>query len=950
MFYHAYNNYMQHAFPADELKPLSCKPRDRLPAHHPDNRGTLDECMGGYSLTLVDTLDSLVILGDLPEFSRAVGLVTSVVSFDKDVDVNLFEITIRMLGGLLSAHVLAVKYLNDTYPPMEGSSLLDLAVDLGNRLLPAFHTHSKIPYSRVNLRYGVPRGEPPVNCLAGAGTLLLEFGALSRLSGNPVYETVAGQAMKALWEMRSPNTNLICGMFDIHAGRCIGDLSSGIGAGSDSYYEYLLKSYILFGDTDYLYMFNKSYDAIQKYIKHGTWYLDVNMHSGTVHDYKITSLQAFWPALLVLSGDIPNAIEMHSTFYGLWRRYKFLPENFNVKKKSLARGHSSGYPLRPEFIESTFLLYRATHDPHYLEVGEHVLRNLQSTRVACGYAAVADVETARLEDRMDSFFLSETCKYLFLLFDEENELANSLEFLFSTEGHLLPIYPPKMGSSNARTPDEPPKSPRRRSELKSKPTAHESQIKSVQSSFHDTEKLQKRETDISSARCKSVPPANPATEGFMQVCTPHAREEIIEDVLHEAPEDDSPVQMFNIVQQSSGVFNVDAWGTNILVYNTEAIPKTTLHLVVYDPTAEHTSDSSSEQEDTELSNEDPASEPAAHAGDDILVYYTHDQLQNLRKWKLRRLAAKWLASQGKSKHDTKQMREKEDLVDFIERAQQQQQKIDSGGDQTWNCKDGECSASRPPAAEERTNSLSSPSLSTSAKFELQPAHFGAPFDSLKEGSYQIGQVDSLMCNQESVDKLLSVAGEYIRGRIVLVDRGSCPFIQKVAALGSLGAVAVLVVDNEPDAALFGMTGTLDTVLPSLVQSARDSGHEIVLPPSALISQKDGASLRAYGPTSTAGFELHTEEAATDSVPAAMQQVQLDEIVKYFFSQQFGCQGGDCLKYVHDNMVLTISQAPRPETGPGSVPTSSTTPSTIHTPPSPTDDPKEGSDTSETIHR
>jgi len=103
--------------------------------------------------------------------------------------------------------------------------------------------------------------------------------------------------------------------------------------------------------------------------------------------------------------------------------------------------HWGHHPLRPEFLESTYFLYRATSDHYYLRVGRKVLKSLQTyARVPCGYAAVSDVRTNKHDDTMDSFVLSETFKYLFLLFAESDELVLDLdEFIFTTEGHLLPL-------------------------------------------------------------------------------------------------------------------------------------------------------------------------------------------------------------------------------------------------------------------------------------------------------------------------------------------------------------------------------------------------------------------------------------------------------------------------------------------------------------------------------
>ncbi|KAH1001388.1 hypothetical protein HUJ05_013333 [Dendroctonus ponderosae] len=95
MFYHAYNAYMENAYPADELMPLSCKGRYRGLT---PNRGDIDDALGNFSLTLIDTLDTLVILNDMGEFEHAVKLIIKDVNFDNDVVVSVFETNIRVLG------------------------------------------------------------------------------------------------------------------------------------------------------------------------------------------------------------------------------------------------------------------------------------------------------------------------------------------------------------------------------------------------------------------------------------------------------------------------------------------------------------------------------------------------------------------------------------------------------------------------------------------------------------------------------------------------------------------------------------------------------------------------------------------------------------------------------------------------------------------------------------
>ncbi|VEN55361.1 unnamed protein product [Callosobruchus maculatus] len=438
MFYHAYNAYMENAYPADELMPLSCTGRYRGVS---PNRGDIDDSMGNFSLTLIDTLDTLVVLGDLEEFEHAVQLLIKDVSFDNDIVVSVFETNIRVLGGLLSAHILA-DYLQQRDGIMHWykGELLSMAKDVGYRLLPAFNTTTGIPYARVNLKYGMKSDRLEFareTCTACAGSMILEMAALSRLTGEPEFEARAHKAMDALWKMRHRGSDLMGTVLNVHSGDWV-RRDSGVGAGIDSYYEYCLKAYILLGDNKYLNRFNRHYNAVMKYISQGPMLLDVHMHRPHTNSRNyMDALLAFWPGLQVLKGDLKPAVETHEMLYQVMQRHKFIPEAFTTDFQV----HWGNHPLRPEFLESTYFLYTATGDPYYLEVGKNVLRSLQKyARVPCGYAAVNDVTTGKQEDRMDSFVLAETFKYLFLLFADKDELILNLdEFIFTTEGHLLPL-------------------------------------------------------------------------------------------------------------------------------------------------------------------------------------------------------------------------------------------------------------------------------------------------------------------------------------------------------------------------------------------------------------------------------------------------------------------------------------------------------------------------------
>uniref|UniRef100_A0A667X0Q2 alpha-1,2-Mannosidase n=1 Tax=Myripristis murdjan TaxID=586833 RepID=A0A667X0Q2_9TELE len=393
MFYFGYDNYMKYAFPDDELNPIDCEGRgpDIL---NPSNIN-INDVLGNYSLTLIDTLDTLLVLGNVTEFHRAVRLVIDTVSFDKDSTVQVFEANIRILGSLISAHIL----LTDPKHPfgkvgLEGydNELLHLAHDLAVRLLPAFeNTSTGIPYPRVNLKTGVPPDSINETCTAGAGSLLVEFGILSRLIGDSTFEWVARRAVRALWNLRSNETGLLGNVVNIQTGQWVGK-QSGLGAGMDSFYEYLLKSYILFGEKEDFRMFQAAYESIQNHLRRGRescnegegdppLYVNVNMFNGQIMNTWIDSLQAFFPGLQVLSGDVENAICLHAFYYAIWRRFGALPERFNWQ---LQAPDVLFYPLRPELVESTYLLYQ--------------------------------------------------------LFDEDNPLHKSEnKYIFTTEGHVVPI-------------------------------------------------------------------------------------------------------------------------------------------------------------------------------------------------------------------------------------------------------------------------------------------------------------------------------------------------------------------------------------------------------------------------------------------------------------------------------------------------------------------------------
>ncbi|KIX05669.1 uncharacterized protein Z518_03641 [Rhinocladiella mackenziei CBS 650.93] len=546
LFYHGYENYMSHAFPEDELRPISCRPltRDRDDVTHIE----VNDPLGNYSLTLIDSLSSLAILASNPSTPRhnkplrlfydgvrglveqygdgsngPSGLGLRARGFDLDSKVQVFETAIRGLGGLLSAHLFAVGDLpiRGYNPSPEQAAfakrwhkehghtgsrgivwsngfeyngqLLRLAYDLGNRLLPAFWSATGIPYPRVNLRHGIPfyvnsplntgsndgqcdalsgAAEITETCSAGAGSLVLEFTVLSRLTGDGRFEDLAKRAFWAIWERRS-SIDMIGSGIDAETGNWIGTWT-GIGAGIDSFFEYALKSHILLSresrsayeksdsaddprvlfeslaveyDTPQAFLdaWNTAHAAIKKHLYRGPnyqhpHYIQGDLVTGAARGFWIDALSAYYPGLLTLAGHVDEAIETHLLQTSLWTRFSALPERWNLVTGGI-EGGLGWWVGRPEFIESTYYLYRATEDPWYFYVGEMALRDIKRrcwTR--CGWASIQNVLTGEKTDRMESFFLGETAKYLFLIFDPTHPLHHLDEpFVFSTEGHPLII-------------------------------------------------------------------------------------------------------------------------------------------------------------------------------------------------------------------------------------------------------------------------------------------------------------------------------------------------------------------------------------------------------------------------------------------------------------------------------------------------------------------------------
>jgi mannosidase alpha-like ER degradation enhancer 2 len=408
-FLHAWQAYEQYAWGHDELRPLSKTPRDWY----------------GESLlmTPVDSLDTLYLLGLDKEAEKAKALIVDKLSFDKDISVKNFEVTIRLLGGLLSG-----------YQRTGDARLLRLAEDLGKRLLPAFNSPTGMPYMFVNLRTGKTSGAR--SNPAEIGTLLLEFGTLSKLTGNPVFYDKAKNALVQLYQRRS-KIGLVGEEIDVETGEWTSQ-ASHVGGGIDSYYEYLLKCSKLFGDEDCGRMWKESVRALNRHLADsrptGFWYGQVDRTTGKRTATEFGALHAFLPAVLALGGDLGRARRLENSAYKMWNLQGIEPEVIDYKTMKIT---SPGYPLRPEIIESAYYLFHFTKDPSYQAMGRVFLADLISRcRTDAGYTVLKDVTTQEKGDLMPSYFLAETLKYLYLLFAPETTLDLD-KVVFNTEAHPL---------------------------------------------------------------------------------------------------------------------------------------------------------------------------------------------------------------------------------------------------------------------------------------------------------------------------------------------------------------------------------------------------------------------------------------------------------------------------------------------------------------------------------
>jgi len=405
--------YRAHAWGKDEIKPVT---------------GTFSSFplkAGHLGLSLIEALDTLWLMGLDSRFQDGVDWVKATLDFDVDGEVSVFETSIRLVGGLLSAHLACGDPV-----------LLAKARNLADRLLPAFETPTGMPYRFVNLKTGAV--SQPVTSPADIGTYLPEWGTLSRLTGDPRYAATAKKAAVAVFERRS-KLGLVATQIDVLTGEWRSRRAT-IGSYCDSFFEYLWDSWQLFGDRDCKRMYDVCTAAILKHQqvwKDGNlWFADVDYGTGEVVTSEQDELASFYGGLLGQGGAMEQGAAYTESWAKIQARYGVLPEGFDY---ATAQPTQVTNALRPELTDAALTLWMLDRNPRWREIGRaHYLAMKRWNKAEYGYTDLADVtaEPKRQADHCPGYWWSEQMKYYFLLFSDTPRFDYRRNYL-STEGNVL---------------------------------------------------------------------------------------------------------------------------------------------------------------------------------------------------------------------------------------------------------------------------------------------------------------------------------------------------------------------------------------------------------------------------------------------------------------------------------------------------------------------------------
>ncbi|XP_066932693.1 mannosyl-oligosaccharide 1,2-alpha-mannosidase IA-like [Clytia hemisphaerica] len=436
----AWDGYQNHAMGHNELKPLA-------------KRGHSAGIFGSSQMgaTVVDALDTLYIMGLKDEFKVARDWVAQHLSFNVNTQVSLFEMNIRFVGGLLSAFALT-----------KDEVFKIKAKELADKLLPAFKTPTGVPWALVNLNSGYGFN---YNWASGGSSILAEFGSLhlewsylTQITGENVYLEKVNKIRKVMHD--TPKSDgLYPNYFNPKTGSW-GQKHVSLGALGDSFYEYLIKGWIMSGETDHLAK-DMYFDAMRAIDKH----LIRKSRGGFTYAgvYNYGSVESKMEHLACFSGGMFGLGSKHAPS-DLQERHMELgkeiartcresyrnsathigPESFRFEgphEAKALRQNEKYYILRPEVVETYFVMWRLTHDQKYRDWAWDAAQAIEKhCHVGVGFSGIRDVYQVppSHDDVQQSFFLAETLKYLYLIFSDD-DLMRLDEWVFNTEAHPLPV-------------------------------------------------------------------------------------------------------------------------------------------------------------------------------------------------------------------------------------------------------------------------------------------------------------------------------------------------------------------------------------------------------------------------------------------------------------------------------------------------------------------------------
>eukprot|EP00455_Lapot_gusevi_P018063 TRINITY_DN1978_c0_g1_i5.p1 TRINITY_DN1978_c0_g1~~TRINITY_DN1978_c0_g1_i5.p1 ORF type:complete len:507 (-),score=82.22 TRINITY_DN1978_c0_g1_i5:175-1695(-) len=470
---HAWKGYSQHCWGHDELVFLEVPPDSMASSHplstsrlpHTNLTATCDDWMH-MGLTIVDALDTLALMELQPQLRHATQWITTQLHFDIDHRVSVFEVTIRILGGLLAA-----------FDRSRDCVFLLKAKQLAHALLPAFDSWTGLPYTFINLKHGEAYNDGFFSSITGGlsrladiGSLQLEFVYLSHVLGDSLYETKSMKVYEYLDSLTSSSP--LPGLFPVFISPTTGSFSKSditLGALGDSFYEYLLKVWILTGkNNDRLKkMYNRAMQAMITHLIHraepgGQVYVAEYSEDGHINHH-MHHLACFVPGMLALgsrSGIVePDTARLHlalaeelaETCYSMYsstashvsvETVRFSKVFYNISDAIHRDLTAPAFALRPETVESLFILHRLTGKPKYRQYAWRIFQAIQQhAQVAGGgYSELENVDSEhpRQHGRLHSYFFAETLKYLYLLFSDNN-VFNLDRYVFTTEAHPLSI-------------------------------------------------------------------------------------------------------------------------------------------------------------------------------------------------------------------------------------------------------------------------------------------------------------------------------------------------------------------------------------------------------------------------------------------------------------------------------------------------------------------------------